>query len=112
MFADYEYYTESFGGSKIKDEAEYKYLAQQADRYIMRYTSVVSNDTKDCEGALAEYLQGNNITSGITSETIPSAYSVTYNTKNKDTFMSEINAILELYLGDKFSAVGIVKLVG
>jgi len=112
MFANFAYYNDTFGGSKIKTEAEYKYLAQQGDRYIMRYTQEVSADTKDCECALAEYLQSNNITSGISSETIPSAYSVTYNTKDKATFMSEINAILELYLGDKFSAVGIVKLVG
>lgn len=112
MFADINYYRNNFGGSQIKTEAEYKYLAQQGDRYIMRYTSEVNTDTKDCECALAEYLQRNSMARGISSETIPSAYSVTYNTKDRATFMSEVNAILELYLGDKFSAVGIVKLVG
>lgn len=112
MFADFNYYQTNFFGTQIKTEAEYNYLAQQADRYIMRYTEEVSKDTKDCEGALAEYLQSNSASRGIASETIPSAYSVTYNTKDRATFMSEIGAILELYLGSRFSAVGIVKLVG
>ena len=112
MFADYEYYTNTFGGTSIKDENEYKYLAQQADRYIVRYTTETTTDTKDCEGALAEYLQKANVSGGISSETIPSAYSVTYATADQKARMSEISAILELYLGDKYSAVGIVKLVG
>lgn len=112
MFADFNYYQNVYGGTQIKTESEYNYLAQKADRYILQYTQEVSADTKDCEGALAEYLQNNSASKGIASETIPSAYSVTYNTKGQATFMSEINAILELYLGDKFSAVGIVKLVG
>lgn len=110
MFASYEYYQQTFGGTKIKTEAEYKYLAQQADRYILKYTSEVDSDTKDCEGALAEYLQSAKKSAGIASETIPNAYSVSYSTN--DVIIKEINAILELYLGDKYSSVGIVKLIG
>lgn len=112
MFADFQYYQQTFGGTKIQTADEYKYLAQQADRYILKYTAEVNSDTKDCEGALAEYLQTANKSTGINSETIPNAYSVSYATKDNTTKMSEINAILELYLGDKYSAVGIVELVG
>lgn len=112
MIGSYEYYTNSFGGTKIQNEAEYKYLGQQADRYIFKYTSEVSSDTKDCECALAEYLQGANKSNGISSETIPNAYAVSYATKDNATKNSEINAILELYLGDKYSSVGIVTLIG
>ena len=106
MFADFEYYKNGYGGTKIQTEAEYKYLGQQAS------TSVVNVDTKDCEGALAEYLQGASKSGGISSETIPNAYSVSYATKDEATKMSEISAILELYLGDLYSSVGIVKLIG
>lgn len=112
MFADYEYYTQTFGGTKIKDANEYKYLAQQGARYILKYTTEVNTDTKDCECALAEYLQSANKSKGINSESIPNAYSVSYSSTDKTTFENEINAILELYLGDKYSAVGIVELIG
>ena len=112
MFGSYEYYVNSFGGTKITSEAEYKYLGQQASRYILKYTSEVNTDTKDCESALAEYLQGANKSTGIASETIPNAYSVSYATKDNTTKTSEINSILELYLGDKYSSVGIVTLIG
>lgn len=112
MFADYNYYTSIFKGTKINNADEYTYLAQQADRYILRYTNEVNSDTKDCEGALAEYLQGANKSTGISSETIPNAYSVSYAAKDYATKISEISAILELYLGDKYSSVGIVTLIG
>ena len=112
MFADYEYYTQTFGGTKIKNADEYKYLGQQGARYIAKYTTEVNADTMDCECALAEYLQSANKSRGINSESIPNAYSVSYSTNDRTTMMSEINAILELYLGDKYSAVGIVELIG
>lgn len=112
MFADFEYYQNKFGGTKIKNANEYKYLGQQGARYISKYTTQVNTDTQDCECALAEYLQSANKSMGINSESVPNAYSVSYSTKDKTTMMSEINAILELYLGDKYSAVGIVELIG
>lgn len=112
MFADFEYYQNTFGGSKIKTADEYKYLGQQASRYILKYTSEVNSNTKDCEGALAEYLQGVSKSAGVSSETIPNAYSVSYATNDYNARMSEINAILELYLGDLYSSVGNVILVG
>ena len=112
MFADFDYYKDTFKGSQIQSENEYTYLGQQASRYIKKYTNEVSVDTKDCECALAEYLQKTNKSRGINSETIPNAYSVNYATNDKATMESEIGAILELYLGDVYSSVGIVKLVG
>lgn len=112
MFANFEYYQNQFGGTRIKSASEYKYLGQQGARYISKYTTQVNEDTQDCECALAEYLQSANKSKGISSESVPNAYSVSYSTKDEKTMMSEINAILELYLGDKYSAVGIVKLTG
>lgn len=112
MFADFGYYTNTFKGSKIKNSDEYTYLGQQASRYIKKYTSEVNADTQDCECALVEYLQKTNRSKGINSETIPNAYSVSYATNDKTTIESEIEAILELYLGDVYSSVGMVKLVG
>ena len=38
MFADYEFYKNQFGGTKIKTANEYKYLGQQASQYIKQYT--------------------------------------------------------------------------
>jgi len=112
MFADYNYYLNDYGGTQIKTFDEYKYLSQQASRYITRYTKEVDDNSKACECALVEYLDKSNKQGNMTSENIPSAYSVSWSANDKATRMSEINAILELYLGDKYSSVGIVKLIG
>ena len=111
MLGSYEYYTNTFGGTKITSADEYKYLAQKADKYILKYTSEANDNTRSCECDLAEYLQGATKSNGISSETVPNAYSVSYATKDYATKMSEINAILELYLGDLYSSVGIVTLI-
>lgn len=111
MFGSFEYYTNNFGGTKITTEAEYNYLGKQADRYIIKYTNENNSDTKDCECALAEYLQSSNKQGNMTGETIPNYYSVTWGSNDSKTKLTEINAILELYLGNKFSSVGIVKLI-
>lgn len=111
MFADYTYYTTTYKGTKIKSADEYEYLGQQASRYIKQYTDIVDDDTKACECAISEYLQGANKQGNITSESIPNAYSVSYKSNDNATMMSEINALLQLYLGDRYSAVGIVKII-
>lgn len=112
MFADYDYYKESFGGSKIKDADEYKYFSQQASRYIYQYTDEVTDDTKSCECAISEYLQGVAKQGNMTSENIPNFYSVSWSANTNGTRTNEINAILELYLGNKYASVGVVKLMG
>lgn len=112
MFADLEYYNNTFKGTKIKTADEYAYLANEASRYIKQYTSEVDDDTQACECALVEYLQSAKRQGNITSESIPNAYSVTYSSGDKSSRMAEINNILALYLGDKYSAVGIVELIG
>lgn len=112
MFADYTYYTESFGGTKIKDANEYKYLAQQASLYIKKYTSEVTEATQSCECAISEYLQGVAKQGNMTSENIPNFYSVSWSANTNNSRMTEINAILELYLGNKYASVGVVKLIG
>lgn len=112
MFADYEYYLNEYGGSQITTPNDYKYLSRQASRYIIKYTQDINDDTKACECALVEYLDKANKQGNMTSESIPSAYSVSWSANDKTTRMSEINAILELYLGDKYSSVGIVTLIG
>ena len=111
MFADYNYYLNEYGGTQIKTFDEYKYLAKQASMYIKKYTSVVDDNSKACECAIVEYLERSNKQGNMTSESIPSAYSVSWSANDKTTRMSEINAILELYLGDKYSSVGIVKVI-
>lgn len=111
MFADYEFYTKEFGGTKIKADTQYKYLGQIASRYIEKYTKEVNTDTKFCECALVEYLESSIKQGNITSESIPNAYSVSYASNDKATQMSEISSILELYLGDKYSSVGIVTVI-
>ena len=112
MFADYDFYVNSFGGTKIQNADEYKYLGQKASRYIMKYTTKVNIDTKECECAIAEYLQNATKSNGINSETIPNAYSVSYATKDSATIEDEIGEILGLYLGKLYSSVGIVHLIG
>lgn len=111
MFGSFEYYRDTFGGTKIKTEGEYNYLGRQASRYILKYTSEVTTDTKDCESALVEYIQNSIKQGNMTSETIPNYYSVSWSSNDTKTKTTEINGILELYLGDKFSSVGIVKLI-
>lgn len=111
MFADFNYYREHFGGDKIKSEAEYKYLGQQASKYISKYTQIVDDDSKACECAISEYLQSANKQGNMTSESIPNAYSVSWSANDRKTRTSEINAILALYLGDKYSSVGIAKII-
>jgi len=111
MFADYKFYTQEFGGTKIESEAEYKYLAQRASRYIKQYTDVVDEDTRMCECAISEYLQKSTKQGNLTSENIPNFYSVNFGANDSKTVMSEINSIIELYLSDKYSSVGIVKLI-
>lgn len=111
MFADYEYYTNDFGGTKIKDAKEYKYLGQQASKYIEQYTKDIDDNTKACECAISEYLQSVTKQGNMTSESIPNAYSVSWSANDSKTRISEINAILALYLGDKYSSVGIVRVI-
>lgn len=111
MFADFEFYTKEFGGTKIKNENEYKYLGQQASMYIEKYTTDVNFNTKSCECAISEYLHNSIKQGNMTSESIPNAYSVSWSSNDKSTRMSEINSILELYLGDSYSSVGIVKVI-
>lgn len=111
MFADFQYYQNDFKGTKIKTADEYQYLAQQSSKYISKYTTEVNDDTKSCECALSEYLQVVKQQGNMTSESIPNAYSVSWGASDKNTRMSEINTILELYLGNKYSSVGIVKII-
>lgn len=110
MFADLEYYENTFKGTKIKTADEYAYLANEASRYIKQYTSEVDDDTQACECALVEYLQSAKRQGNIASESIPNAYSVSYSSSGGSK-ISDINSILELYLGDKYSSVGIVTLI-
>jgi hypothetical protein len=112
MFADYEYYKSTFKGIKITSDDEYKYLGQQASLYIKKYTEDVNDNTKACECAIAEYLQSSIKQGNMTSESIPNFYSASWSANDNKTRMSEINAILELYLGCKYSSVGIVKVIG
>lgn len=112
MFADFDYYKEQFGGTKIKTADEYKYLAQQASLYIKRYTDEETDNTMSCECAISEYLQGVIKQGNMTSENIPNFYSVSWSANTSGTRMNEINAILELYLGNKYASVGVVKLIG
>ena len=111
MFADFEYYQNTFKGTKIKNTEEYAYLANEASRYIKQYTSVIDDDTQACECALVEFLQSSKRQGNIASESIPNAYSVSYTAGDYVSRMTEINNILALYLGDKYSAVGIVELI-
>ena len=111
MFASFEYYTGTFKGTKIQTKNEYEYLSNEASRYILQYTRVLDDDTRDCECALVEYLQSAKKQGNITSENIPNFYSASYSANDKATRMTEINAILELYLGNKYSAVGVIKVI-
>lgn len=111
MFADFEYYKNTFKGTKIKNADEYAYLGQEASRYIKPYTNIADEDSQSCECALVEYLQSSKKQGNMTSESIPNFYSASWSANDKTTRMSEISAILELYLGDKYSSVGIVKII-
>ena len=110
MFADYNYYTNTFKGAKIKDADEYTYLAQQACLYIKKYTDEVNESTKNCECAISEYLQASTKQGNMTSENIPNYYSVSWSANDRKTNLTEISSIIELYLG--YSTVGVGVLIG
>ena len=110
MFADFDYYKNVFKGKKIVNADDYQYLANEASRHIKRFTSEVNEDTKACECALAEYIQEYKRQGNIASESIPNAYSVSYSSNSAD-YLAKINNILSLYLGNKYSAVGVVTLI-
>jgi hypothetical protein len=112
MFAGYEYYKSVFKGTKITSADEYAYLGQEASMYIRPHTEDVCEEVKACECAIAEYLQSSKKQGNMTSESIPNFYSASWSANDKATRMSEINAILELYLGSRYSSVGIVKVIG
>lgn len=109
MFADFDYYKNVFKGKKIASAEEYEYLANEASRYIKRVTTDINEDTMMCECSLVEYLQAVKQQGNIASETIPNAYSVSYSSGASKII--QINSILELYLGDKYSSVGIATLI-
>ena len=111
MFADYEYYKETFKGTKIKNADEYTYLAHEASRYIKQHTQEVDEDSKACECAIVEYLQGAKKQGKLTSESIPNFYSASWSANDDATQRRDINSILSLYLGNKYSPVGIVKVI-
>lgn len=111
MFADYEYYKGTYKGTEISSADQYEYYGNEASRYILRYTNIVDDDTMACECALIEYLQKSKKQGKITSETIPNYYSASYSANDEATKMTEINAILKLYLGNKYSAVGVVNVI-
>lgn len=111
MFADFEYYKNEFKGTKVKTADEYAYLGQEASRYILKYTNDIDETSKSCECALVEYLQSSKKQGNMTSESIPNFYSASWSANDKKTRESEISAILELYLGNKYSSVGIVKVI-
>ena len=111
MFADFEYYRNTYKGTTISSADEYEYLSNEASRYIEKYTNVVDDDTMACECAIVEYLQGSKKQGRITSENIPNFYSASYTANDEATRMTEINALLRLYLGNKYSAVGIVNVI-
>ena len=64
---------------------------------------------------MSEYLKDSLKRGNITSESIPNAYSVSYDSGNND--ITNIQSILELYLGGKnrnkygYSLIGIAKIV-
>lgn len=111
MFTSFEYYLNEYGGTKIKTAEQYKYLAQKANRYIRQYTRDVDKDVMDCECELSEYLESVDKQGNMTSESIPNAYSVSYGTVDANTKSKRISEILGLYLGNKYSPVGIVKVI-
>lgn len=111
MFTDYAYYRTVFHGTKIDNKDEYLYLSRQANKYIKPYAKEVSEDVKDCECAISEYLQSALKQGNLTSESIPNFYSASWSSSDSSARIKEINSILELYLGDKYSSVGIVKII-
>lgn len=112
MFAGYEYYKSVFKGTKITSADEYAYLGQQASTYIKRHTNNNSENVKACECEIAEYLQSSKKQGNMTSESIPNFYSASWGANDKNTRISEIDEILERYLGCEYSSVGIVKVIG
>lgn len=111
MFADFQYYQDTFKGTKIKSANEFQYLGQKASLYIKKYTNEVNDNTKACECAISEYLQQVAQQGNMTSESIPNAYSVSWGANDNATREREIHSILALYLGNVYSSVGIAKII-
>lgn len=114
MFADYNYYTNKFGGTMIQDDTEYKRFGQQSSRYIINFAPRICKDNEDakmCECAISEKLYTFNTRGNITSESVPNFYSVSYGSNDIKSLNREIQDLLELYLGNKYSSVGACRVI-
>ena len=114
---------EALGGT-LTTETPFNLLEFEARRQIdirtfgrLKDLEVIPEEVKLCEykliNTIQSYAQTDTLNSvgNVASENID-GYSVSYITKETTTIDKEIGEILELYLGDLYSSVGIVNLIG
>lgn len=111
IYAEYEYYTESFRGSLIPDVGSFIYCARTASQYINTVTFnriVTENDITEavrnacCAAAEVCYTSSVSpkVASGITTEKIGD-YSVTYGTSESSSMRQKrLFAAVKLWLGN------------
>lgn len=110
MIANYQYYTETFGGNKFDSQASYNKFERKAELELKKYIDInadsFSSEIKDCCCSLSELYSEfseteDRISRGVYSETV-SGYSVSYGSYalGLSRFRDRIKEILELYLGD------------
>lgn len=110
IYADYSYYSTEFGGTLIPEQA-FAFRAARAAEYINRVTfdrinsefmetdETAALKIKSCCCALAEADYNFNKNEGKASEKIGS-YSVSYTETDTEELKSELNRIVDIYLGN------------
>lgn len=115
MYADYEYYTNSFSGTLIPEE-EFSPLANKVSRYLdyvtMQRISEVTDRVKNavCTGAEALYeihQMYKNIPKGIKSENTD-GYSVTYSEFDMDKIKRQENTVMYNAFVQELSGTGLL----
>lgn len=115
MYADYEYYKNSFSGILIPEE-EFPLLANKVSRYLdhvtMHRISEATDKVKNavCAGAeaLYEFIQMyKNIPKGIKSENTD-GYSVTYSEFDMDKFKRQENTVMYNAFAQELSGTGLM----
>lgn len=126
MFVDYEYYTNSFGGTALTETEFNKYtpnacmkittstMSRVTDSTINSYPSELVSRIKDCACMLSEWEQkfdkalntlSNGITDGIAKSKSAGAVSVTYDTSLSINYLLDtqnqnkiVNSVINSYL--------------
>lgn len=108
LYADYQYYTDTFLGKAIQSEDDFNYLSGLAVDEMISYPAVrildtsveeVSTALKRCQCRIADIIQDGYRKEGISSESVNGYYNVSYSVLTNEQVKAQITTAIKLYLG-------------